>query len=667
MQSKHIFAIIFTALTQTIFAQSATEKDSAEVNQINITPNQHPTDLNAIGSSVYVISDSLAMQTFAGANVLNTLRGNVPNIIFDSNLMNRGASLLGTNQPLIIDGVVYTGLIGDYYNLNAFEYKKVYAFNSGVSLLHYGDPVANGGIFLESKTGKDMITPTWELNSYLTYGWETPGNYSSVGSVPNEARGTIDHFNFGNSLAYMQDFGAVDTRVSYNYTFAPNNNFVRESRTGNHNFKVNTGFDIGKRFTARVIFDQYYEKQHSDPRIKSNISFYNDEEEIIERSTHANLMLRYQPLSWLSITSQSTIGRAEFNIEEKYGSKDEAGTVEHRKMANLFVTASKQITSRFGLNAFTGIQTSEHEYEASGSFGLATKGNTRNSVFLGSVLDYKKTIYANLNFRKTNNKLNEGNYSMYYESPYINDGAFSLATSWIFSNTFKTDRSILSYGKIRFMVGGQPFNYQMEYPLREGPPGLDAWQTTTEFGTDLSFFNNRLFVSPTVRSINQDIEYNGLYQFSSRVWELTIGGSPVSREKFQWIIKGIWGKYDTYRRAGTNTSIGLYPDWRTSLSNQFLFGNTFITLLIDGVRGEDYYQLYSSFQRTFIDETQFRVRDLSIGHNWNTSSGNRASISISGRNLFRLYSESDYNIDGYTSGYTGNALRSVSVSLSLIF
>jgi hypothetical protein len=140
----------------------------------------------------------------------------------------------------------------------------------------------------------------------------------------------------------------------------------------------------------------------------------------------------------------------------------------------------------------------------------------------------------------------------------------------------------------------------------------------------------------------------------------------VSREKFQWIIKGIWGNYNTYRRAGTS-SVGPYPDWRASLSNQFLFGNTFITLLIDGVRGEDYYPLSSSFQRTFIEETQFRVRDLSIGHCWNTLSGNRASISMSGRNLFRIYSESDKNIDGYTSGYTGHALRSVSVSLSLIF
>jgi hypothetical protein len=666
MQSKHLFAIIFTALTQTIFAQSATEKDSAEVNQIKITPNQHPTDLNAVGSSVYVISDSLAMQTFAGTNVLNTLRGNVPNIIFDSNLMNRGASLLGTNQPLIIDGVVYTGLIGNYYNLNAFEYKNVYAFTSGASLLHYGDPVVNGGIFLESKTGKDMTTPTWELNSYSTYGWETPGNYSRVGNVPNDAIRTINHFSLGNSLAYMQDFGAVDTRVSYNYTFDPNNNFVMESRKGNHNFKVNTGFDIGKRFTARIIFDQYYEKQHSDPRIKSKTSFYGEDNEIIERSTHANLMLRYQALSWLSITSQSTIGRAEFNIEEQDAYEDEAGAVERRKMANLFVTASKQITPRFGLNAFTGIQTSQHEYESSGSVGLGAEDYTRNSVFLGSMLDYNKTIYANLNFRKTYNKTNGSDYNFYEQFPYINDGAFSLATSWIFSNTFKIDRSVLSYGKIRFMVGGQPFNYQMEYPLRDDPSVLDAWQTTTEFGTDLSFFNNRLFISYTARTLNQDVQITGLHQFSSRIREITVGGSPVSREKFQWIIKGIWGNYNTYRRAGTS-SVGPYPDWRASLSNQFLFGNTFITLLIDGVRGEDYYPLSSSFQRTFIEETQFRVRDLSIGHCWNTLSGNRASISMSGRNLFRIYSESDKNIDGYTSGYTGHALRSVSVSLSLIF
>lgn len=55
----------------------------------------------------------------------------------------------------------------------------------------------------------------------------------------------------------MQDFGKIDTRVSYNHLMSPGENNKR------HSIKVNTGFDLHPKFNARLIIDNVYDKTFS--------------------------------------------------------------------------------------------------------------------------------------------------------------------------------------------------------------------------------------------------------------------------------------------------------------------------------------------------------------------------------------------------------------------
>ena len=151
----------------------------------------------------------------------------------------------------------------------------------------------------------------------------------------------------------MQDFGNIDTRISYNYLPI----FSRDDKS--HNIKINTGFNLNSKFSARLIVDKLYNNSSSSSKSSSaivtdtiyneldstyhyvydSITFSSSETRNETIFTQGNLMLRYQPWRWLTLSSQGSVGRfSESNQQWDNGNKMASDSEQNRSLVNLFAT-----------------------------------------------------------------------------------------------------------------------------------------------------------------------------------------------------------------------------------------------------------------------------------------------------------------------------------------
>lgn len=106
--------------------------------------------------------------------------------------------------------------------------------------------------------------------------------------------------------------------------------------------------------------------------------------------------------------------------------------------------------------------------------------------------------------------------------------------------------------------------------------------------------------------------------------------------------------------------------------NQLTWKHLFFSVLIDARRGGTFGQLTQVYPSTLIfeDGSQVKLRDVSVGVDLTPALLGRigirkAKLSLSGRNLWTMYSKSSSNV--IDSFYTGQYLRTGSLSLTLMF
>jgi TonB-linked SusC/RagA family outer membrane protein len=218
----------------------------------------------------------------------------------------------------------------------------------------------------------------------------------------------------------------------------------------------------------------------------------------------------------------------------------------------------------FALKGFYDLSNTANRFVSEDGFTRRVVG-----VFADAKIDYKGIAYASITARNDwATTLPKANRSFFYPS---------ISTGFVFSEAFHLENKVFSYGKIRASVAqvgkdaspyqaGQYYESAAGFPFNRisgfrksstaGDPNLRSELTTTlELGTDLKFYNNRLWIDVTAYngiSDRQIVEIpvsnvSGLARYSTnagkirnRGLEILFGATPVQTDDFKWDVLLNW-------------------------------------------------------------------------------------------------------------------------------
>lgn len=666
LPSVAIAAMLFFSPFYAFCFQDSTRyhRDSLK-QEIQVTP-FFKTSQRSSGNYIGVVDDTLTFLRSSGISVLNTLRDVVPNSGIS---VNAPFANVRRNMLFVIDGVPYEESPG-IYNPNTFEYQSVTMLSRANAASMYGPYSGNGAVLLKSKTGENYHKPSVEFSSYAT---------------------TISSLNIGSSLywsnavAYMQDFGKFDTRVSYSHV-----KFAGDLGNAN-NLKINTGLDLSPKFKARMIVD-YVNTTRSDYSFSSSTSYKDSlliqdgdtmivryDPRTIERHNYlkskqrllrGNIVLQYQPFRWLTFTSQGSLGKRkdtekhDYNIDHITSTFTEEHWRNHR-LTNIFAKIHPRIGRQSEVSGFAGFQ-----YQSWKHTGHLFEGVT---VIGSNLTSYRtKSFISGIGFN-----LGEVVYGQYVhrrdlQSMYVNGGkqsTSSVSMSFVFSDAFGLQTPFFSIGKIRGSLGKSHVIIENQYERNPTFP-----KESIETGTDLLFFNNRLGL--TFNYFNEDITGTPMFSPSIRIGDLKIRGTeflltsiPIKGRNIEYKAVLMWMKTKAEIKDQRNSNpIGIgnsFPNWTGSLFNEVTWKNLSLSFLVDVRNGGTY---YADGQPSLSAKgSQMKLRDVSFG--WfiirkPESKFKQLHLTLSVRNTTLLYSSSGRDIETYV-GNVGNNVYSENMSLGL--
>jgi len=676
------FSSTYRTFAQIILADSIRQKDSLLIKSNLIT-----TPVKALGNFAITPYDKIGFQTYAGSSVLNVLRGHSPNFLLGPNATSP-AGVMGS--LLIIDGLPYGTSIDGYYNFNSFEYKSIYAFRSGNASAMYGGVASNGSIYLQSKTGEGIMRPTFEFNSSSTIVSE-PG-------VINSEPTTIRQWVYTNSLAYQQDFGIVDTRVSYSFSAQPEDNSTFKRKSNRHAVKINTGLALGSKFRARLILDHYfspsnYQQEYFIPGLPPTTGI--DDVEELQKNLQANLQMLYHILPWLSVSSQSSLSKLNGESSTNLDTGPESEQQLKRTHANLFVNANHKLFENLSVNAFVGGQYQKYrmgrELRTSTSSQGASAETETKTLLAGAGLQFKDFLFEDFTYRK--------DFFNVFGPDHNSAPTYAFNTAFVFSDALRLRSSLLSWGKLRASLGNASAAFRQLYPdfltteLRSAysNPSIHASSKfMSEYGVDLGFAGGRIGIAVNYFKNNEKdllvlnwvpgpfgtprvsvIANRGPLKTSG--WEAIVNGAVLKRANLLWETKLILTTYETsigfnasYASIGAVGSIFGHSDWAGSLMNQVTWKGFFSSILIDIRKGEDFVSYYPTRPGyTLIDGTMCSLRDLSVGYrivNIEAIHLQEVQVSVSGRNLWEKHSKTDLDTESGVGAVQKNICLSLTVS-----
>lgn len=666
IQSIAIASVLFFAPFYAFSFQDSTRYNRDSLKQeIQFTPFLKPSQ-RSLGNYVAVVDDKLTFLRSSGISVLNVLRDAVPNTGIS---INAPFASVRKNVLIVIDGIPYEEGPG-IYNSHAFDYRRITMLSRGNAASIYGPYSGNGAVLIESKTGENYNRPSIEFGSFLT-------------SLPVDQGSS---FYVSNGLAYMQDFGKFDTRISYSRVNLPAN-------IGNaNNIKVNTGFTLSSKFKARFIIDNVDLVQKSNSY--SSSTGYRSDSLLIENGdttkiyydpytieTHRHertknhllqgqLALQYQPFRWLTLTSQGMLGK--INDKETVTVNTSTGREKDsksRSLANIFAKIDKRIGS-VKLAGFAGVQhqTWRNKRDYFGDTGLWYASETSystKSFITGFELNISDFLYGQYLYRKDNQ-------TIYPDG--MNLPTYSTSLTFVFSDAFGWQSDLFSFGKIRGSSGKSHLQIKdSEYNFPITPERLN------EAGTDLFFFNNRVgltfnyfkekLLDTRSYSAGSGYQYNSLdaKSMSTTGSELILTAFPIKNNHVEYKAVVLWTKSKS--RVGANTTPGFYgstvPSWSGGLFNQLSWKNFSWSFLIDMKNGGTL--ISSGFPGNYVvDGTLIKLRDVSFGWYIIRNSESRIKhlhLSISARNTTLLYASSGRDIEEAP----GNYMYDENISLGLNF
>jgi hypothetical protein len=640
------------------------KKDSLE-KTVQFMPYFSKQKIKSLGNYIGVVDDSITFRLSSGISVLNTVRGKIPNTGISPYAP---FATVRQNSALVIDGLLYKQSSANFYNMNAFDYSNLTVLNRGNAASWYGIDGGGGAFLLQSKSGENQTKPTVEFNSSLTSG------YTKMDGSSTSSQSYIS-----NAVAYMQDFGKIDTRISYNYLIVP-----RRNNKG-HNIKINTGFNLNSKFNARLIIDNLYSKSSSSYRSSSSVitdSIYNEIDSVVyyvydsviinEGSSHSdhrfaqgNLMLRYQPLQWLTFTSQGSLGRVSEstltinNLEQNFNDSEQ-----NRYLINAFAAIQPNLGPSISLSSTFGFQYLSSLFESVSTSGYYSS-SYHDKYYVSSInFGVHDFLFTNYTFRK----------DLHSKVPYaVEKPTHSFSVAFGFSEAFGLYSPVFSSGKIRASIGRTFSEQVMNGTTYRRPENL------IEVGTDLFFAENRTSVTLNYFSGKRSREGQA-YLPSTGYWDnFTMDG--VKLNGFEVILNATLLKTSDYEYYTTllwtksqgnleeyNYASGVYgydyriPRWTSSILNSMTFKNFLLRCLIV-MRADKNSQQFGA-----VDNTQIKMRDISIGYDLSKIASKigfrEAHISLTMRNSWLIYSSSGVDAENY---FIPEPLSGSSLNLYFVF
>lgn len=389
-----------------------------------------------------------------------------------------------------------------------------------------------------------------------------------------------------------------------------------------------------------------------------------------------NLFFTYKPWKWLSLNYRvGTDNYSDFREEIAPGPRDafdefplnSLGYLEHTQInsriinSNFYAQFNTDLSEKLSLTLRAGHELMQEDRNASRITGtefeipqffhlsntkqITTAQHMRERRLIGTYgdfsINYDDFLYLNVTGRNDlTSTLSADNRSFFYPS---------ASMSFIFNDVLNLPTS-LSYGKLRASYGevgkdanpyltstlyelsdGFPVNGQLGYSrgISKGSPELKPERTSTiEFGTDLTFLDNRLgleftwyqsnsrdqiFRVPVSETTGYGEIITNVGEIENKGIELLLRGTPVLRSDFSWEVLV---NFTRNRNRVFNLAEGLeeFP-----IGSQFGYVGSSVTMKVR--EGDPYGNLYGrSYQRYYATApanltTLDHERPLLIGAN----------------------------------------------------
>ncbi len=658
-----ISTIISCILYSVSIAQSSTQAnkiDSLKNDTITYTP-YFKNSLSRSTHYIKRIDNKDILQLSAGVSIFNTLRGQVPSLYMPAYFVNAPLSGLRTNSigliagtNVLIDGLPFNNKIGMYLNTNAFEYSSI-SMASSPNATSFINGSNNGSFIITSKTGEGYTKPMFEFNSTTTNGWQ------EVTGLAGKKQ--LNEWYLSNSLAYSQDFGAVDLRVSYNFLNWNSDLPLVKFTPNRHNIKVNSGFNIGSRFKARLIVDGMYlaTSKKSESTIVSPPTFV--DETLKETFYQGNLTMQYQVLPWLNLSSQWSLSQRDSSssrmVPQDFRDRQIA---DQRVTGNLFANIDTKLSRKYRLTGFIGYQSVVQQRSLRNSINLRYNDSksSLNTPHLASgiVIGYDEMI----NLEST---VRWATYS-YLPSSDNQQSNYSLGSSFVFSKAWKP--SFLSFGKIRGNWGKFSYEPLLGYPFENRLSALrnPTMINTTEIGLDVLAFKSSLkvtfnyFASDQVLNVNQGV-VNVFDRRLLKGWDSELSYEFIKNSSLSIQLGLLLSSIqEGFQAKGVSTLNYGSPNTRNSVLLKLKTNKLLLITLVDAAK----------FSDALVSSSFIKLRDVSIGYKMQarglTNLGvKEATLSLTGRNLYVI---SSTGVD-FESLYLVNAgmQKSITANLNLVF
>ncbi|MBN8653146.1 MAG: hypothetical protein J0L67_17090 [Cytophagales bacterium] len=654
--SIFLIALVVSYLQSVGQDSTSVKIDSLTAAVIQYTPYYSQTGVSA-GTYVKVVTDSNLLRFSAGASVFNVLRGQVPGCYTWGAPANGGgafrSSVLSSNTNVVIDGVAYSQDFLQYFNFNAFEFSEIGVLPMNAMLL-FGSSDLDRAITLTTKSGRNVFKPTLEFNTYHTQ-IQDGQPASAFGPGVKEPKWYLS-----SALSYMQDYGKLDLRVSYNFSqepqliLQPNQPYSPRY----HNFKINTGFEVGDKFSVRLISDarfHSYSWSAIRPQPQPDTTDHTGNKNFLQ----ANIIVKYSPFKWLDLTSQlvqSQRDSAFTRLIKPAATFTERDKADLQQMGNLFATANKTF-GNFSLKGVVGYQLHKLKIRQTPEDFFERWPRTNSFLLTGLTTGYKNIAYVNLSYKN----------SHYSYEQNMESGNYGASAAVILTQLFTVKG--LDFGKIRGgwkLASYVPFlSYPHEVNLQAGFIPATSRNNQMELGFDLHTLKSKLQWSTTYYRNTSQLSEGPSVNYAksvSRGWEVDVK-YIMQNSRINYNSSIMMSRFDSKYTDRFNPTIGSEefstPEVRMGWGNLIVKNRVSLNLLLEIFRA-DFSYLFGGSKTSTI-----KFRDMAVGFDLLDKAGygivRSLNLSIVARNLIILES-TGFDADGFPEFQ-----KSISLGLSARF
>lgn len=645
------------------FSSDTTKIQADTAHQYIVTPHDEMKSDHQLGFYAVKVTDKIPFTIYAGMDVFRTLHGRAP-FHFHPNAypIGSGTGTPGNRSLIIIDGVAFNSNMAGIYNFNSYEFSQITASRSAAAGFAFGGDSGNGSLFLTSKSGKGINNGELELNTFTTV---------SIDDQSDLTAGTDDNnrWIFNNSLSYSKDFGKIDTRVSYNFQTHPYSDSDR-GHNHNHNIRVNTGADITRGLSARLILDfadltdvfrfdgSWQPVPGTEVENKNRRSYL-----------QGNLVVQYDFRNGIKILSRHMLGKLDADLSTPtYITENDQDKRSH----NVVASFNRKLSPSFTFGSYAGStfdKFSDYRAQISDHLIFTREQNFDSwALIAGANAGVNDYLFIEYNFRRDDH------------SAFPSDRDFnshSISGSFLWSHALNLNPSILSLGKLRTAYVDGNFGMGSLFPYVQqdsnSPLPLLLENESFDVGADLGFLQDKYRISVSwfrtagtglvpvtgipgsVPPTWTDIELN---YFG---WEYQMSGKLIQRANVQLeTILSWWAaKNEIEYMAGNPGSDdnsadfpgGPYPTWTSTLFNQLTYKNFFMSILLDFRKNTSMvYRRSGNLVTPFWDTKRVMLMpDLSFGVmpvELQNTFLKRIVLSLSVRNLFTIYDSDKQLEDG---------------------